>query len=50
MLPMLVVTKFPRFVPAATGTLKIRSVVFLVYQSIEPLYRWLLKPTSRPAL
>ncbi len=30
MLPMLVVRKFDRLVPAATGTVKIRSLVFLV--------------------
>lgn len=30
MLPMFVVRKFDRFVPAATGTVKIRSLVFLL--------------------
>ena len=36
MLPMLVVTKFDRLVPAAAGTWKIRSSVSFVYQSIGP--------------
>ena len=50
MLPMLVVTRFDRLQPAHTGTVKMRSVVFLVYQSTEPLNRWFEKPKSRPAL
>ena len=50
MLPMLVVTKFERLLPAATGTVKIRSLVFLVYQSMAPLNRWLRNPKSRPTL
>src|SRR5882762_10081193 len=50
MLPMLVVTKFERLHWAHTGTVKIRSLVFFVYQSKVPLYRWLLKPKSTPAL
>src|SRR3989442_1052014 len=50
MLPMLVVTRFDRLQLAHTGTVKTRSVVFLVYQSMEPLNRWFEKPKSRPAL
>ena len=50
MLPMLVVTKFDRLVPAATGTVKIRSSVFLSYQSMAPVSRWLMNPKSRPML
>src|SRR5688572_30902308 len=35
-LPTLVVTKFDRLVPAATGIVKIRSLVLLMYQSMVP--------------
>src|ERR1051326_9102959 len=48
MVPMLVVRKFDRLVPAATGTVKMRSLVFLVYQSIAPLTRELNRPKSSP--
>ena len=50
MLPMFVVTKFDRLLKAATGTLKSRSLVFLLYQSMAPLTRWLANPKSRPIL
>ena len=50
MLPMFVVTKLPSVVPAATGTLKIKSFVFFVYHSIDPLKRCALIPKSRPTL
>ena len=39
MLPMLVVRKFEKLLPAATGTVKMRSLVLLLYQSMEPLIR-----------
>ena len=39
MLPMFVVRKFEKLLPAATGTVKMRSLVFLLYQSMEPLIR-----------
>ena len=39
MLPMLVVRTFEKLVPAAMGTVKIRSVVFLLYQSTAPVNR-----------
>ena len=39
MVPTLVVRRFVKLVPAATGTVKIRSLVFLVYQSMAPLIR-----------
>ena len=37
--PTFVVTRFVKFVPAGTGTVKIKSLVFLVYQSKAPLIR-----------
>ena len=44
MLPMFCVTKFVKFVPAGVGTTKIKPVVFLLYQSMEPLKRWPTRP------
>ena len=50
MLPMLVVTKFDRLVPAATGHGEDQVVGVLSYQSMAPVSRWLMNPKSRPTL